>query len=170
MTRRGLLGVSSMLAGCGYHVGGKSDLLPKTIQTIAIPAFTNLTARYKFSDRLAGAITREFIARTKYQIITDPTQADAVLKGTILTFTSFPTIFDPATGRAAGVQIQATIQLLLTERATGKVLYDRPSFDFRERYEVSVDQQQYFEEMEQSLERLSRDVARTVLSSILEAF
>ena len=57
MTRRGLLGLSSMLAGCGYHVGGKSDLLPKTIQTIAIPAFTNLTARYKFSDRLAGAIT-----------------------------------------------------------------------------------------------------------------
>jgi hypothetical protein len=169
MTRRGLLGLSSMLAGCGYHVGGKSDLLPKTIQTIAIPAFKNLTARYKFADRLAGAITREFIARTKYQIITDPTQADAVLKGTILTFTSFPTIFDPATGRAAGVQIQATIQLLLTERATGKVLYNRPSFDFRERYEVSVDQQQYFEEMEQSLERLSRDVARTLLSSILEA-
>jgi hypothetical protein len=50
------------------------------------------------------------------------------------------------------------------------VLYNRPSFDFRERYEVSVDQQQYFEEMEQSLERLSRDVARTLLSSILEAF
>ena len=159
-----------MLAGCGYHVGGKSDLLPKTIQTIAIPAFTNLTVRYKFADRLAGAITREFIARTKYQIITDPTQADAVLKGTILTFASYPTIFDPATGRAAGVQIQATMQLTLTERATGKILYNRPSFDFRERYEVSVDQEQYFEELDQSLERLSRDVARTVLSSILEAF
>lgn len=170
MTRRDALALASILSGCGYHVGGKSDLLPKSIQTIAIPAFKNLTVRYRLSDRLAGAITREFIARTRYQIITDPTQADAVLSGTVLTFTAYPTIFDPATGRAAGVQIQVNLQLALTERATGKVLFSRASYDFRERYEVSVDQTQYFEESGQALDRLSRDVARTILSSILEAF
>jgi hypothetical protein len=170
MTRRHALALTSLLTGCGYHIAGKSDLLPKTIQTIAIPTFNNLTVRYKFSDRLTGAIAREFIARTKYQIIADPTQADAVLRGTILTFAAYPTIFDPATGRASGVQIQANMQLSLTERATGKVLFNRPSFDFRERYEVSVDQSQYFEESEQALERLSRDVARTLVSAILSAF
>lgn len=170
MTRRSLFALTAILPGCGYHVGGKSDLLPKSIQTIAIPAFKNLAARYKFADRLTGAITREFIARTRYQVITDAAQADAVLTGTILSFTSFPTIFDPATGRAAGVQIQANIQLTLVERATGKILFTRPNYDFRERYEVSVDQAQYFEESDQALDRLSRDVARTVLSSILEAF
>ena len=170
MTRRHALALSSLLSGCGYHVGGKSDLLPKNIQTIAIPVFKNLTGRYKLADRLAGAVTREFIARTRYQIISDASQADAVLTGTILNFTAYPTIFDPATGRAAGVQIQVNLQLTLSERATSKVLFTRPNYDFRERYEVSVDQTQYFEESEQALERLSRDVARTLLSSILEAF
>ena len=170
MTRRHALALSSLLSGCGYHVGGKSDLLPKNIQTIAIPVFKNLTGRYKLADRLAGAITREFIARTRYQIISDASQADAVLTGTILNFTAYPTIFDPATGRAAGVQIQVNLQLTLSERATNKVLFTRPNYDFRERYEVSVDQTQYFEESEQALERLSRDVARTLLSSILGAF
>lgn len=170
MTRRHALALTSLLSGCGYHVGGKSDLLPKSIHTIAIPAFDNLTVRYKFADRLAGAITREFIARTRYRIVTEPAQADAVLTGAILNFTAYPTILDPVTNRAAGVQIQASIQLTLTERATGKVLYSRPDYAFRERYEVSVDQAQYFEESEQAIERLSRDVARTVLSSILEAF
>jgi outer membrane lipopolysaccharide assembly protein LptE/RlpB len=170
MTRRHALALTSLLTGCGYHVGGKSDLLPKTIQTIAIPEFKNLTVRYKFADRLTGAIVREFISRTKYHIIADPTQADAVLTGTILTFAAYPTIFDPATGRAAGVQIQANMRLTLTERATGKVLFNRPQFDFRERYEVSVDQAQYFEESEQALERLSRDAARTLVSAILSAF
>ena len=170
MTRRHALALSSLLSSCGYHLGGKSDLLPKSIQTIAIPAFKNLTVRYKLADRLAGAITREFIARTRYQIITDPSQADAVLTGAILNFTAYPTIFDPATGRAAGVQIQVNLQLTLSERATGKILFTRPNYDFRERYEVSVDQTQYFEESGQALERLSRDVARTLLSSILEAF
>ncbi len=170
MTRRHALALSSFMSGCGYHIGGKSDLLPKSIQTIAIPAFTNRTVRYKFSDRLTGAVTREFIARTRYQIITDPSQADAVLSGTILAFASYPTIFDPATGRASGVQIQANLQVTLTERATGKILFTRPNYDFRERYEVSVDQAQYFEESEQGLDRLSRDVARTLVSFILEAF
>ena len=170
MTRRHALALSSLLSSCGYHVGGKSDLLPKSVQTIAIPAFKNLTVRYKLADRLAGAITREFIARTRYQIITDPSQADAVLTGAILNFTAYPTIFDPATGRAAGVQIQVNLQLTLSERATGKILFTRPNYEFRERYEVSVDQTQYFEESGQGLERLSRDVARTLLSSILEAF
>lgn len=170
MNRRHVLFLPSLLAGCGYHVGGKTNLLPKNIQTVAIPAFNNLTVRYKLADRLASAITREFIARTHYQIISDPTQADAVFSGAVLNFNAFPTIFDPATGRAAGVQIQAILQLTFTERATGKVLFHRPNFDFRERYEVSVDQAQYFEESEQALERLSRDVARTVLSSILAGF
>ena len=170
MTRRHALALSSLLSSCGYHVGGKSDLLPKSVQTIAIPAFKNLTVRYKLADRLAGAITREFIARTRCQMITDPSQADAVLTGAILNFTAYPTIFDPATGRAAGVQIQVNLQLTLSERATGKILFTRPNYEFRERYEVSVDQTQYFEESGQGLERLSRDVARTLLSSILEAF
>ena len=170
MTRRHALALSSLLSGSGYHVGGRSDLLPKNIQTIAVPVFKNLTGRYKLADRLAGAITREFIARTRYQIISDASQADAVLTGTILNFTAYPTIFDPATGRAAGVQIQVNLQLTLSERATSKVLFTRPNYDFRERYEVSVDQTQYFEESEQALERLSRDVARTLLSSILGAF
>ncbi|HEU0119000.1 MAG TPA: LPS assembly lipoprotein LptE [Bryobacteraceae bacterium] len=170
MTRRHALALSTLLSGCGYHVGGKADLLPKSIQTIAIPALNNLTTRYKFADRLAGALTREFIARTRYQIIADPTQADAVLSGAILTFAAYPTIFDPGTGRAAGVQVIASLQLRLVERATNRILYDRTGLEFRERYEASVDQAQYFEESDQALDRMSRDAARTVVSAILEAF
>ena len=170
MTRRYMIAVPALLTGCGYHVGGKADLLPKGIQTIAIPAFKNLTVRYNLPDRLATAITREFISRTRYQVIADPTQADAVLSGAILAFTAYPVILDPNTGRAAGVQIQVNLQLTLAERATGKVLFTRPNYDFRERYEVSVDQTQYFEEAGQGLERLSRDVARTLVSAVLEGF
>ena len=50
-----------LLSGCGYHVSGHADLLPKTIKTIAIPAVANLTTHYKLSDKLAAKLTREFI-------------------------------------------------------------------------------------------------------------
>ena len=47
-------------AGCGYHVSGHADLMPKTIQTVCVPAFKNVTSRYKLTDRLPEAISREF--------------------------------------------------------------------------------------------------------------
>ena len=83
-------------------MAGRADLVPKNIQAIAIPAFSNVTTRYKLTDRLPEAISREFISRTRYHIVSDPNQADAVLRGAVLSYTSFPTIFDPVTGRASG--------------------------------------------------------------------
>ena len=52
----------------------------------------------------------------------------------------------------------------------GKILFQRPNVEFRERYEISVDPKQYFDESQAALLRLSRDVARTVVSSIIENF
>ena len=50
------------------------------------------------------------------------------------------------------------------------MLFTRPSFEVRERYEISVDPRAYFEESDPAMERLSRDVARSVVSAILENF
>jgi len=169
MNRRAFLSAMG-LTGCGYHVGGKADLLPKTVKTIAIPTFGNLTTRYKISDRLGNAVSREFLTRTRYQIVADPNGADAVLSGVVLNYVAFPTVVDQVTSRAAGVQIQVILQLTLTDKASGKVLFTRPNMEVRERYEISIDQSQYFEESESALERLSRDVARSVVSAVLSGF
>ncbi len=151
-------------------MGGKADLLPRRVKTIAVPAFGNITTRYKVSDRLAAAITREFISRTRYQVVADPNEADAVLRGTVTNFLAYPTIYDPGTGRASGVQVILIMQVYLTDRSSGSVLFQRPNMEFRERYEISVDQSAYFDESDVALERLSRDVARSVVSAVLENF
>jgi hypothetical protein len=158
------------LAGCGYHVAGRADLLPKNIRTIAIPAFGNLTTRYRLADRLPAEFGREFLRRTRYEIVADPTGADAILSGTIISYNAYPTVIDPASSRAAGVQLNVVLQLRLTERESGKVLFDRPTLDARQRYEISIDQVAYLEESAVALERLSREVARTAVSAILEGF
>lgn len=172
MTRRVFFAASASLAaaGCGYHVAGKANLMPKSIKTIAIPEWGNVTRRYKLSEGLSAAITREFISRTHYHIVTDPTQADAVLTGAVINFFSYPTIFDPVTGRASGVEAIVVMQVKLTERLDNKVLFERPNFEARERYEISVDPRAYFEESDVAMQRLSRDVARSVVSGVLENF
>ncbi len=156
-----------LLVSCGYHVSGHSDLLPATIRTIAIPAFSNATTRYKLTDRLSEAIAREMIARTNYHIVADPNKADAILRGTVLNYISGATI---VVQNATAVDIHVYLQVSLTERATGKVLFNRPAMEVRDRYEVSVDPAQYFEESEPALERVSRLVAQQVVTSILSNF
>lgn len=158
------------IAGCGYHVSGKGDLLPKTMHTIAIPAFSNITVSYKLSDRLPEAIAQEFVARTHYQVIPDASQADAILNGTVANFVTYPILFDQANGRATALQVSVRMGLTLTERTTGKVLYSNPSFEMKQRYEISIDPGKYFEESDTALDRLCRETARQVVSAILENF
>ena len=156
--------------GCGYHVAGKADTMPQTIHTIAITPFANRSTQYKLARQLPADLTREFIERTHYKIVTDPQAADAVLDGAVLNFISYPIITDQTSGRATVVQCSAYLKVTLTERATGKVLFTRPSFEVRERYEISVDPQAYFDESGSGMVRLGKDVARDVVTSILDNF
>ena len=155
MTRRiaSVLASLTLFTSCGYHVAGKSDLLPKEIHTNAIPS----------------ALTREFIRRTRYRIVADPAEADAVLSGTILQYNSYPILIDQVTGRPSGVQIIAILRVHLQQR-DGKVLFEQPAFESRQRYEISADQLAYFEESGQGIERLAQETARSVVSAILEHY
>src|SRR5271156_464219 len=170
-TLKMLLCIAVVLASaCGYHVAGKADLMPKNIKTIAILPSANATPRYKLAPLLPTNISQEFISRTKYNIVADPNQADAVLKGSLANFVVFQVISDPATGRATGAEIVVTIQVTLTDRATGKVLFSRPSLEFRGRYEISTDPQTYFDESGTAMERVAKDAAKSVVTAILVDF
>jgi RNase P/RNase MRP subunit p29 len=155
---------------CGYHTAGHGDLLPPTLKTIAVPAFANASVRYKLTDRLPEAISRELLTRTRYRVVSNPATADAVLHGTVITYTSYPTVFDPATGRASTAEVHLTLRVTLQERATGKELFSRPSFEIRERYEVSLVAAEYFEESDDALDRVSKIAAQQVVTGILDGF
>jgi hypothetical protein len=159
-----------VMVSCGYRFAATDNVLPKTIHTISIPAFNNLTTRYKLTDQLPEILSREFLTRTRYRVVSDPNTADAVLRGAIVNYSFYPTIFDQATGRAAVAELHVTLALTLTERATGKVLFNRPNFDVRETYQISPVAPQYFEESEPALKRAGQQVARSVVSAVLENF
>ena len=58
------LGMSVVLclaaAGCGYHVAGRSNSLPKSIHVIAVPALENKTTSYRIEQRLTTAARNEY--------------------------------------------------------------------------------------------------------------
>ena len=156
--------------GCGYHVAGHTDLLPKTLHTIYVPAWANASVRFRLNDSLPQDIAREFIARTKYEIVTKPDNADAILTGTVLRYGANPAIFDPATSRASVVELEVAMAVKLTEKATGKTLWENGNLTFKQRYEISTTPTTYFDESNPALERLSREAARNIVSAILSNF
>jgi outer membrane lipopolysaccharide assembly protein LptE/RlpB len=156
------------MAGCGYHVAGSVNPLPADVHTIAVAPWKNISTQYKLSDYITEAVSRELITRTKYHVIADATQADAVISGAVANMYSGATVSDPTKG-ATAAQLVVQIQVKLTGK-DGKVLFERPNVEFRERYEISVDPKQYFDESQVAVERLSKDVAKTIVSAILEAF
>lgn len=157
-------------SACGYRVAGHTDLLPKSINTICVPAFANVTTRYKLSDELPEAIAREFISRSRYKVISDLNTCDAILKGAVVNYIHYPTVADPVTGRATEVDLRVYMRVSLVERATGKVLFTRPNLEVRERYEISLDPKAYFEESDAALARASKDVAQQIVTAILTDF
>ena len=170
MTGRLPAALALLACGCGYHIAGQGDLMPKSVKTVAIRPFGNATLRYQLARLLPADIGREFISRTRYRIVDDAEQADAVLSGNVVNYSAYPTVTDPVTFRATTVQVTVTVQVVLTERATGKVLFTRPGFEVRQRYEISTDPKAYFDESGTAMGRVSKDVARSVVSAILEAF
>jgi outer membrane lipopolysaccharide assembly protein LptE/RlpB len=119
---------------------------------------------------LTNSVVREFTTRTHYRILNDPTEdADATLRGTVLSTVSSPLTYNTSTGQAASVLIVVSMKVTLTDR-NGKVLYQNPAYLFREQYEVSQDLTSFFEEDSPAFRRLSQDFARTLVSNILEGF
>ena len=165
-----LAGFALVLSACGYHTAGHADLMPKTIHSVCIPAFKNASSRYKLTDRLPEAISREFVARTKYHISSDLNTCDAILRGQVTNYLANQTTVDPVTGRATAADIHVIMNVTFTERATGQVLFSNPNFSVNERYEISTDPIAYFEESDAGLNRVATQVARSVVSAILNKF
>ncbi len=156
-------------AGCGYHTAGHAAQLPGNVKTIAIPAFKNETVTYRIEQLLTAAVVQEFTTRTRYRIVSDSADADATLRGTVLSTVASPLTYDTATGRAASVLVVVSMKVELIGR-DGKVLYQNPTYLFREQYELSQDLQSFFEEDSPAFRRLSQDFARTLVSNVLEGF
>jgi outer membrane lipopolysaccharide assembly protein LptE/RlpB len=157
-------------AGCGYHTAGHAVQLPENVKIIAVPTFVNETSEYRIEQLLTASVVREFITRTHYHILNNSSDAaDATLRGTVISTSASPLTYNSATGQAASVLVVVSMRVALTDRQ-GKVLYQNPSYLFREQYEVSQDLASFFEEDSPAFRRLSQDFARTLVSNILEGF
>ena len=165
-----LLAAWFLSLGCGYRLAGRADLLPERIQTIAVPAFKNITSEFKIEQHLTDAVVREMLARTRYGVVSSDEGADATLLGTVMLFDTIPQNFDPLTGRAITVMTVTRVHVALYDRQDGSELYSNPDLTHRETYEVSADPEAYVNELDAAMVRASRTMASALVSAVLSGF
>ena len=187
--------VALTLAGCGYHVAGNYNTLPKTIQVIAVPTMENKTSTFRIEQQLTAATIHEFLAKTSYKIVSNPDAGDAVLAGKVLTMEVVPLLFQSPPNSPTGTQTQAQAtammvtmkcEVMLRERDNDRVLYHTDNFVFRNEYQLASAQttssgsggpaftkaqvESYFQEGQPALERMSKDFATRLVAAVTENY
>ncbi|MCI0338719.1 MAG: LPS assembly lipoprotein LptE [Acidobacteria bacterium] len=153
-----------------YKQAGRGDALPKHIKTLAIPPFQNPSLRYKIEQRFTDAMIDEVLRRTRsLNVVSTAEGADAIMVGTIKYFTYRPVLIDDA-GRARLFEITITAGLTLRDQTKNKIIFDNQNYIFRGEYEISGDPKTYFNEEGPAVDRLARDFAKSVMTTIMEGF
>jgi len=159
---------------CGYALAGRGSFLPASIKIIGIPPFGNRTRIFNLETQLTEKVRSEFIGRGKYEIVPDQTGVDAILLGEVTSARLEPTTFTTEQ-LASRYSITLTARVELRDMKDNKVLWENQSLVFRQDYEAqtgtnNLDPSAFFGQDANALDRLSTDMARTIVSSILEAF
>src|SRR5215510_4725465 len=157
----------ALSSGCGYHVAGKATAIPQNIDSIAIPIFVSKAPKYRLEQRLTAAVVDEFIARTHYRV-TDASSAKALLSGEVTEFRADPVLF--AGGAGSTFLVTVRMRISLKDLTTKKLLFESNNFYFREEFQISRDFREFFPEEGPALDRLAKELSRTLVSSILESF
>jgi len=168
----GLLAVSS--SGCGYALAGRGTFLPADIKTVGIPPIENKTTFYRTEQVLTEKVRAEFIGRGKYRIVPDAEGADAMLTAELASIIVQPAALG-ANQLASRYLFTVVIRAKFTDTRSNEVLWSNDQLVFREEYELNaapgaVEGATFLDTQASSFDRISTDIARTIVTAILEAF
>jgi outer membrane lipopolysaccharide assembly protein LptE/RlpB len=157
--------------GCGYHTMGSAAHIPEDVHTIAVPFFSNRTQFSHTEVALTEATVHELNTRTKFHVVPreDVGDADAVLKGTVLSESIVPYTYNVTTGQSSSYMITLIASVTLTDR-DGRVVYRHDGYTFHQQYEATSDLGTFVQEDSPAMARLSRDFAQSLVSDMLESF
>ena len=161
--------------GCGYALAGRGSFLPEYIRVVGIPQLQNNTNFFQVEQVLTEKIRTEFIGRGRYTVIPEAAGADAVVTGAVTSITVQPTGFTDQQ-LASRYLFTLTMRVEFVDARTNQALWADQALTFRQEYELStrsntaLDGAAFLTQERSSFERIGDDVARTVVTAILEAF
>ncbi len=169
-----ILAFGLVVTGCGYTLVGRASNLPEDIQRVHVESLRNSTARPQVEQILTNAISAELLTRRRFKVVNSAEEADAILRGTVLSFTVRPIAFD-AQGLAQSLEISIAADMKLQRRPgptgeEGEVVWSNSRYVFREDYLLEEEGVAFFDRENIAIEETSKRFAETLLTDLLEGF
>ena len=170
-----VLALALSASGCGYALAGRGSFLSADIKVVGIPQLLNQSTFFDVEQVVTEKVRAEFIGRGKYRVIPDVTGADAVLSGTVTSISVIPIGFTEQQ-LASRYLFTMTMRVVFTDARTSRILWSNDALTFREEYELAtrgttaIEGSAFLSQERSSFDRIAGDVARTVVTAILEAF
>ena len=170
-----VVGLAFTGSGCGYALSGRGSFLPDYIRVVGVPQLVNSSTFFQVEQILTEKIRTEFIGRGRYTVIPAPEGADAVVTGAVTAITVQPVGFTEQQ-LASRYLFTLTMNVEFTDARTSKVLWSNSALTFREEYELTtrgntaLEGATFLSQERSSFDRIADDVARTVVTAIVEAF
>jgi hypothetical protein len=161
------------LAGCGYALEGHGITTDPSIKRIGVPLFKDETGRYELDSKITAAVISELLKRGRFTVVKSATGVDAVVDGDILTFDVVPVNFTDTGQYTEATRYAISVTASVTYRKVGQQepIWSNPRFSFQDEYDLQIEAaQNYFDREEQSIDRLAESFARSLVSTMLEAF
>ena len=162
-------------SSCGYALAGRGSFLPDYIRVIGIPLLVNNTTFFQVEQVLTEKIRTEFIGRGGYDVIPDVTGADAVVSGNVLAMTVQPIALSDQQ-LASRYTFTITMKVAFTDTRTNMVLWSNDALSFSSEYDLqtrgttAIEGAGFLDQERSSFDRIASDIARSVVTAIVEAF
>lgn len=157
-----------LLAGCGYHLQGRSSNLPPDVQTLYIEMFSNRTMEPLLENYITDRVVDRFARTGTMRLVESPGLADAVLSGTIIRYSTMPISYDRRdviTEYRSIMAIAGTLQ----QRSDERVLW-KGTVEWSEEYPASLDKSVQEDNETAAIEVISERLSQELYFRIMENF
>ncbi len=157
-----------LLSSCGYHMRGKETNLPPEVHSVAIPIFGNRTIETGIESVMTEGLVEKFVSSRRLPVTTQ-SLADALLTGTVTTFTTYPVAVTSSNQFSTEYRATVTIEFTFKDQKNGKVLFRDVMSDWRN-YPVVQDLNATEQFKRQAIRQISVLLAERVYELILGSF
>ena len=164
-----LLMCAVTLVGCGYALVGRGSNIPAEVRRVQLVPLVNGTPRSQVDQILTRALTSELVNRHRFEVLSAPEGADAVLTGKVSSFTLSPVTFD-SEGRATEYEIAIVVSVEFKQVAPETPLYKNENYLFRSSYEVKASELGFQDRETPAIEATAKDFAESLVTDLLEGF
>jgi len=168
-----------LYTGCGYHFRATGEPLGMGLESLAIPLIASTSSNIGFEADFTRIIREEFISQGKVPIVPRE-EAQTILSGRIYEIWTEPLSYSIQQQTVGGVdttfevtktrRLRVKLEMRLTERRTGNVIWQEQAMEERAVFAVSEDPLVTQFNQRIALEVVARQLAKKIFLKTMERF